>query len=59
MKKKKKNKTMKKRKKKKKKELTFADLLNKYEAICMMEWEKSTKEIINTCEYVRPSKKRM
>ena len=26
-----------------KKELTFADLLNKYEAICMMEWEKSTK----------------
>ena len=44
--------------KEKKKELTFADLLNKYEAICMMEWEKSTKEIINTCEFVRPSKKK-
>ena len=44
--------------KEEKKELTFADLLNKYEAICMMEWEKSTKEIINTCEYVRPSKKK-
>ena len=41
-----------------KKELTFADLLNKYEAICMMEWEKSTNEIINTCEFVRPSKKK-
>ena len=44
--------------KEEKKELTFADLLKKYEAICMMEWEKSTKEIINTCEYVRPSKKK-
>ena len=44
--------------KEEKKELTFADLLNKYEAICMMEWEKSTKEIINTCEFVRPSKKK-
>ena len=41
-----------------KKELTLADLLNKYEAICMMEWEKPTSEIINTCEYVRPSKKK-
>ena len=41
-----------------KKEETFADLLNKYEAICMMEWEKSTNEIINTCEFVRPSKKK-
>ena len=40
------------------KELTFADILNKYEAVCMMEWEKSTSEIINTCEFVRPSKKK-
>ena len=44
--------------KEEKKEETFADLLNKYEAICMMEWEKSTNEIINTCEFVRPSKKK-
>ena len=41
-----------------KKEITFADLLNKYEAICMMEWEKSTSDIINNCDYVRPSKKK-
>ena len=41
-----------------KKEITFAELLNKYEAICMMEWEKSTYEIINNCDYVRPSKKK-
>ena len=41
-----------------KKEINFADLLNKYEAICMMEWEKSTYEIINNCDYVRPSKKK-
>jgi hypothetical protein len=41
-----------------KKEVSFADLLNKYEAICMLEWEKSTSEIINQCEYVRPSKKK-
>ena len=44
--------------KEEKKQLTLADLLNKYEAICMMEWEKSTKEIINTCEYIRPSRKK-
>ena len=44
--------------KEEKKELTLADLLNKYEAICMMEWEKSTKEIINTCEFIRPSRKK-
>ena len=41
-----------------KKEITFPELLNKYEAICMMEWEKSTYEIINNCDYVRPSKKK-
>ena len=41
-----------------KKELTFADLLNKYEAICMLEWEKSTSEIINNCDFVRPNKKK-
>ena len=41
-----------------KKEETFADLLNKYEAICMLEWEKPTSEIINTCEYVRPGRKK-
>ena len=45
-------------KEKEEKEITLADLLNKYEAICMMEWEKSTHEIINTCEFVRPSKKK-
>ena len=44
--------------KEEKKELALADLLNKYEAICMMEWEKSTKEIINTCEFIRPSRKK-
>ena len=41
-----------------KKEITFPELLNKYEAICMMEWEKSTYEIIKNCDYVRPSKKK-
>ena len=45
-------------KKEEKKELTFGDILNKYEAICMIEWEKSTNEIINTCEFVRPSRKK-
>ena len=45
-------------KEKDEKEITLADLLNKYEAICMMEWEKSTHDIINTCEFVRPSKKK-
>ena len=45
-------------KEKDEKEKTLADLLNKYEAICMMEWEKSTHDIINTCEFVRPSKKK-
>ena len=49
---------MKKKKEEEKKEITFSDLLNKYEAICMMEWEKSTSEIINTCEYIRPSRKK-
>ena len=44
--------------KEEKKELTFTDILNKYEAICMMEWEKSTHEIINSCEFVRPSRKK-
>ena len=42
----------------KEKELTFTDVLNKYEAVCMLEWEKSTSEIINTCEFIRPSKKK-
>jgi len=41
-----------------KKEIRLADLLNKYEAICMLEWEKSTNEIINNCDFVRPSKKK-
>ena len=41
-----------------KKEINFADILNKYEAICMMEWEKSTNEIINNCDFVRPSRKK-
>ena len=44
--------------KKEEKELTFKDVLNKYEAVCMLEWEKSTNEIINTCDFVRPSKNR-
>ena len=44
--------------KKEEKELTFSDILNKYEAVCMLEWEKSTNEIINTCEFIRPSKKK-
>ena len=44
--------------KKEVKELTFTDILNKYEAVCMLEWEKSTSEIINTCEFIRPSKKK-
>ena len=44
--------------KKEEKELTFKDVLNKYEAVCMLEWEKSTNEIINTCDFVRPSKKK-
>ena len=42
----------------KEKEVTFTDVLNKYEAVCMLEWEKSTSEIINTCEFIRPSKKK-
>ena len=41
-----------------KKKINFADILNKYEAICMMEWEKSTNEIINNCDFVRPSRKK-
>ena len=44
--------------KKEEKEITFADILKKYEAICMLEWEKPTSEIINTCEFIRPSKKK-
>ena len=44
--------------KKEEKELTFKDILNEYEAVCMLEWEKSTNEIINTCDFVRPSKKK-
>ena len=44
--------------KKEEKELMFKDVLNKYEAVCMLEWEKSTNEIINTCDFVRPSKKK-
>ena len=43
---------------KEEKEITFADVLNKYEAVCMLEWEKPTSEIINTCEFIRPSKKK-
>ena len=43
---------------KEKKEITFEEILKKYEAICMMEWEKSTSEIINNCDFVRPSKKK-
>ena len=41
-----------------KKEIIFSDILNKYEAICMMEWEKSTNEIINSCYFSRPNKKK-
>ena len=41
-----------------KKEITFEEILNKYEAICMMEWEKSTYDIINNCDFVRQSKKK-
>ena len=44
--------------KKEEKELTFNDILNKYEAVCMLEWEKPTSEVLNTCEYIRPSKKK-
>ena len=44
--------------KKEEKPVTFIDILNKYEAVCMLEWEKSTNEIINTCEFIRPSKKK-
>ena len=44
--------------KKEEKPVTFIDILNKYEAVCMLEWEKSTSEIINTCEFIRPSKKK-
>ena len=44
--------------KKEEKEITFIDVLNKYEAVCMIEWEKSTSEIINSCEFIRPSKKK-
>ena len=43
---------------KEEKELTFKDILSKYEAVCMLEWEKSTSEIINNCEFIRPSKKK-
>ena len=43
---------------KEEKELTFKDILNKYEAVCMLEWEKPTSEVINTCEFIRPSKKK-
>ena len=43
---------------KEEKEITFSDVLNKYEAVCMLEWEKPTSEIINTCEFIRPSKKK-
>ena len=46
-----------KEKKEEKKEITLEDLLNKYETICMIEWEKSISEII-TCEYVRPRRKK-
>ena len=45
-------------KEKEPKKETLADLLNKYEAICMLEWEKSTKEIINNCDYSRPNRKK-
>ena len=41
-----------------KKEITFEEILNKYEAVCMMEWEKSTYDIINNCDFVRQSKKK-
>ena len=44
--------------KKEEKEITFTDILNKYEAVCMLEWEKPTSEVINTCEFIRPSKKK-
>ena len=48
----------KKEEKKEKKEISFIDYLKKYEAICMMEGEKPTSEIINSCEFVRPSRKK-
>ena len=41
-----------------KKEITFEDILKKYEALCMMEWYKPTSEIIINCDYVRPSRKK-
>ena len=44
--------------KKEEKELTFNDILSKYEAVCMLEGEKPTSEIISTCEFIRPSKKK-
>ena len=44
--------------KKEEKELTFNDILSKYEAVCMLEGEKPTSEVLNTCEYIRPSKKK-
>ena len=40
------------------KEKTFEDVLKEYEAICMLEWKKSTEEIIENCEYLRPGRKK-
>ena len=47
-----------KRRKKKINGIIFADILKKYEAICMIEGEKSTYEIINNCDFVRQNKKK-
>ena len=41
-----------------KKGISFSDILKKYEAICMIEGEKSTYEIINNCDFVRQNKKK-
>jgi hypothetical protein len=41
-----------------KKEITFPELLSKYEAICMLEPEKPTLDVINNCDYIRPAKKK-
>ena len=45
-------------KKEEKKEKTFDDILKEYEAVCMLEWKKSTEDIIENCDYVRPNRKK-
>ena len=41
-----------------KKEITFIEELNKYEALCILEENRPTIEILDECDFVRPTRKK-